>query len=82
MCLMRVPCVLYYCSNTNTVFELLPSLLPPMTCVKPSPDTVFGWGFHQKMDPLFLLEADPNTISENGSLKHRYFGVYKIAKQD
>ena len=82
VCLMRVSCVLYYYSSTNTVFELLPSLLPAMTCVKPNPDAVFRWGFHPKMAPLFLLEADPKTIPENGSLKNRHFRVYKIAKQD
>ena len=69
---MRVFGVLYYCSSTNTVFELLPSLLPPMTRVKPTP-AVFGWGFHQKIDPLFLREAHPKTVSENGSLKNRHF---------
>ena len=81
---MRVSRVLNYYSSTNniTVFELLPSMLPPMTCVKTNPDTVFGWRFHPKIDPLFLLEADPKTISEDGSLKNRDFGVYKMAKQD
>ena len=84
MSLMRVSSILYYYSSTinNTVFELLRSLLPPMTFVKPNPDAVFGWGFYQKMDPLFLLEADPKTISENGRLENLYFRVYKIAKQD
>ena len=53
-----------------------------MPCVKTNPDAVFGWGFHPKMAPLFLLEADPKTISENGSLKNHHFHVYKIAKKD
>ena len=79
---MRVSRVLYYYDSTITVFELLSSLLPPMTCVKTNPDAVFGWGFNQKIDPLSLLEADPKTVSENGSLKNRHFRVYKIAKQD
>ena len=65
-----------------SVFDLLPRLLPPMTCVKPNPDAIFGWAFHQKMDPHFLMEAHPKTISENASLKNRHFRVYKIAKQD
>ena len=73
MCLMRVFCVLYYDSSTNTVFELLPSLLTPMTRVKRNPDTIFGWRFHPKIDPLFLLEADPKTVSKNRSQKNGHF---------
>ena len=75
-----VLCLYYY--STTTVLGLLPSLLPPMTCAKPNPDAIFGWGFHPKMDPSLLLEADPKTISENGSLKHHQFWADKIAKQN
>ena len=64
------------------VFDLLSRSLPPKTCVKPNPDAIFGWGFHQNIDPLFLLEAHPKTISENGSRKIAIFRVYKIDKQD
>ena len=32
------------------------------------------------MDTLFLVEADPTTISENGSLKDPQLRVYKIGK--
>ena len=46
-----------------------------------SDQNVFGRGIHQKMDPLFLLEADPKTTPENGSLKIAIVGCYKIAKQ-
>ena len=76
---MRVSYVLYYCRSTWTVFEFLPSLLPPVIRVKPNPDAVFGWGFYNKVDPLLLLEADPKTISKNGSLKNRHFRIHKIA---
>ena len=76
---MRVLCLvlLYYTAVLLlcSVFDLLPRLLPPMTCVKPNPDAIFGWGSHLKMDPLFVLEAHPNTISENGRLSNRHFGV-------
>ena len=68
-------CLVLLKSSTDTVFELLPSLLPPMSCVKPNPDAVFGWGFHLKNDPLFRVEADPKTISEHGSLKSYHFRV-------
>ena len=33
------------------------------------------------MDPLFRVEADPKTTSENGSLKNGQFRVYKKGKQ-
>ena len=70
---MRVLCL---------VLDLLPSLLPPMTYVKPHPDAVLGWGFHPKMDALFRLEADPITIYKNESLTNQHFRVYRIAKKD
>ena len=81
MRLIRVSRVLYYNYSTNNVFELLPSLLPPMSCAKTNQDAVFGWRFHPKLDPLFLVDADPITISENGRLKNRHYRVYKRVKQ-
>ena len=51
-----------------------------MTSVKPTPDAIFGQGFHPKMDPLLRVEADPTTISDNGSLKNHQFRVNKLAK--
>ena len=59
MCFVwRVVC--YYFS-TNAVFDLLQSLVPPMTHVEPNPDAFYGREFNPKMDPLFLLEADLKT---------------------
>ena len=37
--------------------------------------------FYQKIDPLFVLESDRQTVPGNGSLNNRQFQVYKKAKQ-
>ena len=71
-----------YYSSTNTavaVFELLPSLLPPITCVKPNPDAVPGFrmGISSENGPLFSVGGRPENNTENGSVKNRYFRIYE-----
>ena len=48
-CVCRVS--LFYDYSTNNVFKLLPSLLPPMTCVKSIPDGFFSDGQDTRRAP-------------------------------
>ena len=73
---MRVSCVLYWYYST-TVFDLLPSLLPAMICVKQIRMPFSGRDFIRKWSPFFQVEADLKTISKNGSLENRQSRVYK-----